>query len=124
MLSPERYPSTQDFSCSCWAVFFGVLIHVPQEKLVGWMTVLGSCACAVDIATASASMAMRSTFPSHYITACPVQSIERPKVVYAPAAPKPLVALGLFVGTHQFSPACAELVPFPRSPLARPRRPT
>src|SRR5262249_50412863 len=61
---PERYPNTQDPCTSCWAVFFGVLIHLPQEKSRGPMMNFPSCscACAVDIATASASMANRSSW--------------------------------------------------------------
>src|SRR5262245_47368446 len=61
---PERYPNTQDPSTSCWAVFFGVLVHLPQEKSRGPMMNFPSCscACAVDIATASASTASRSSW--------------------------------------------------------------
>src|SRR5499433_3781932 len=61
---PERYPNTQDPCTSCWAVFFGVLIHLPQEKSRGPMMNFPSCscACAVDIATASASTANRSSW--------------------------------------------------------------
>src|SRR6516225_6603833 len=61
---PERHPNTQDPSTSCWAVFFGVLVHLPQEKSRGPMMNFPSCscACAVDIATASASTANRSSW--------------------------------------------------------------
>src|SRR5262249_11536752 len=65
-LMPERYPNTQDPCTSCWAVFFGVLIHLPQEKSRGLMmnfpSCSCSCACAVDIAMASASTANRSSW--------------------------------------------------------------
>src|SRR6516165_2544939 len=57
-------PNTQDPSTSCWAVFFGVLAHLPQEKSRGPMMNFPSCscACAVDIATANASTANRSSW--------------------------------------------------------------
>src|SRR5262249_45851219 len=63
-LVPERYPNTQDPSTSCWAVFFGMLVHLPQEKSRRPMMNFPSCscACAVDIATASASTANRSSW--------------------------------------------------------------